>query len=265
VGIGKRKEWDRWKPLTGRLYAAQPSPGLGIQTVLSGIDGPTRKTEEKSEMAATKNKPVETEFEGPNVFDDAVIPYSVSFTVKGVKRFFFNAPNVDAYIRGDERRKAGVKRLHEPDYEEKVWRDDGVLCVPGNEFIKAMSEMSRGLPDPTKSGARSMRPIVPLAMGAHEEFCHFANGNGGLKAWDAIDERLGRLGTKMGPIRRPILLPGWETTVTIDVIWPEVFAPADIATLMTRAGQRGIGDATKIGYGRFIVLSVTEPSEISWT
>lgn len=216
---------------------------------------------------ATRAKPVETEFDGANVFDDAVIPYSLSFTVKGVKRFFFNAPNVDAYIRGDERRKAGVKRIETPDYEEKVWREDGTLCVPGNEFIKAMSEMSRGLPDPTKSGARSMRPIIPLAMSAHEEFCPFfrtVEVDQPIESWDYIDERLGRLGTKMGPIRRPILDAGWKVTVTIDVIWPEVFAPADIATLMTRAGQRGIGDATKIGYGRFVVLTISEPLEISW-
>jgi|SRR5215468_7782736 len=209
----------------------------------------------------------ETEFGDSNVFDDAIIPYSLTFTVKGVKRFFFNAPNVDAYIRGDERRKAGVKRIEEPNFEEKVWRDDESLAVPGNEFIKAMSEMSRGLPDPTKSGAKSMRPIIPLAMSAHEEFCpffRFSDPPQPIKTWDDVDERLGRLGTKMGPIRRPILTPGWKTTVTIDVIWPEVFAPADIATLMNRAGQRGIGDATKIGYGRFVVVSVSTPEEISW-
>ena len=207
---------------------------------------------------ATKTRRTETETES-GVFSDGVIPYSVTFTVKGVKSFFFNAPNVDAYIRGDEARKAGVKRVKE-DFEEKVWRVDGSLAVPGNEFVKAMSEMSRGLPDPTGSGARSARPIIPLAMGAHEEFCAFEEA----ETWDAIDQRLGRLGTKMGPIRRPILMPGWKTTVTIDVIWPETYSPADVSTLMTRGGLRGIGDATKIGYGRFVVVHTSEPTEISW-
>jgi len=220
-------------------------------------------------MATTASKKrarePQTEFDGAQVFDDAVIPYGVTFTVKGTKRFFFNAPNVDAYIRGDERRRAGVKRIEEPNYEEKVWRIDGSLAVPGNEFIKSMSEMSRGIPDPTKSGAKSARPIIPLAMGAHEEFCTFSHDDETpYETWDAIDERLGKLGTKMGPIRRPILLPGWQTQVTIDVIWPEVFSPADMATLMNRAGMRGIGDATKIGYGRFVVVSVSPPQEISW-
>lgn len=216
-------------------------------------------------MPTAKTK-VETELDGAGIFDDAVIPYSVNFTVKGVRWFFFNAPNVDAYVRGDDRRKAGVKRVEKPNFEEKVWRDDGVLCVPGNEFIKAISEMSRGLPDPTKSGAKSARPIIPLGMGAHEEFCPFYNDEGQpAESWDWIDQRLGRLGRTIGPIRRPILYSGWTTSVTIDVIWPEVFSPADISTLMTRAGQRGIGDATKIGYGRFIVMNVSEPSEISWT
>lgn len=216
-----------------------------------------------------RKKPVETELEEAKVFDDAVIPYSVEFTVRGVRTFFFNAPNVDAYIRGDEARKAGIKRLREPDHEEKVWRQDDVLAVPGNEFIKAMSEMSRGLPDPAKSGAKSMRPIIPLAMSAHQEFVPFFHVNGKgeqpYPKWDDVDMRLVRLGTKMGPCRRPVLHPGWQARVNIDVIWPEIFAPADIHTLMTRGGQRGIGDATKIGYGRFIVVNASTPTEISWT
>jgi len=219
---------------------------------------------------AGKKPPVVDE---ARVFDDALTPYSIYFTVRGVREFFFNAPNVDAYIRDDERRKAGIKRPPNPDFEEKVWRQDGALAVPGYEFIKAMKEMSRGLPDPTKSGAKSMRPIIPLALSAHEEFCSFMhyNGNGNegatepTETWDVVDERLGRLGTKMGPIRRPKLHPGWITSVTIDCTWPEVFSPADVTTLMNRAGQRGIGDGIAIGAGRFVVLAVSEPTEISWT
>jgi hypothetical protein len=223
-------------------------------------------------MASTKakTKATGTSTSRSRVFDDdALTPFSIGFTVRGVRSFFFNAANVDAYVAADERRRAGVKRLQKPDYEAKVWRHDGALAVPGNEFIKAMAEMARGLPDPTKSGAKSMRPIIPTALSAHEEFCPFFTRNGGgpepITVWDQIDERLGRLGAKMGPIRRPKLEPGWATSITIDCIWPEVFAPADIVTLMTRAGQRGIGDATKIGMGRFVVVDVSEPFEISWT
>lgn len=208
--------------------------------------------------------------DGTLVFtDDAITPFSIGFTVRGVKNFFFNAPNVDAYVASDERRKSGVKRIQETDYEAKVWRSDGGLVVPGNEFIKAMAEMARGLPDPTKSGARSMRPIIPTALSAHQEFCPFVHRNGkgtqAVEAWDVIDERLGRLGTKMGPIRRPILHAGWVTSVNIDCIWPEVFSPADVVVLMNRAGMRGIGDATRIGMGRYVVVEVAEPTEIAWT
>lgn len=201
--------------------------------------------------------------------DDGITPYAVGFTVRGVREFFFNAPNVDAYIKADEDRKAGVKRNLTPNYEDKVWRHDGALAVPGTEFIKAMAEMARGYPDPTKSGARSMRPIIFNAMSAAEEFCPFMhrNGNGDepKTTWDVIDERLAKLGTKMGPIRRPKLHAGWVTSVTINCIWPQVFAPADVAKLMERAGQRGIGDGIKIGAGRFVVVNVSEPSEIAWT
>ena len=114
-----------------------------------------------------------------------------------------------------------------------------------------------------------MRPIIPTALSAQEEFCVFVTRNGKAlqpnRAWDTIDQRLGRLGTTMAPLRRPRLEAGWVTGVTINCIWPEVFAPADIVTLMNRAGLRGIGDATKIGMGRFVVVEVSEPLEISWT
>jgi len=201
--------------------------------------------------------------------DDAITPFGIGFTVRGVRAFFFNAPNVDAYVAADERRKAGVKRLQTPNYEDKVWRQDGALAVDGAQFIKAIAEMARGLPDPTKSGAKSMRPIIPTAFSVKEEFCSFTtrNGNGSepVLEWDVIDERLGRLGTKMGPVRRPILHAGWTTSFTLLCIWPEVFSPADAVMLVNRAGQRGIGDAVRIGMGRFVVVEVSEPHEIAWT
>ena len=216
-------------------------------------------------MAASKSKDAES-----RVFsNDAVTPYGIEFTVRGVRAFFFNAPNVDAYVAADERRKAGVKRLQEPDYEQKVWRDEGALAVEGSQFIKAMAEMARGVPDPTKSGAKSMRPIIPTAFSVKEEFCRFFTRNGHgpepVESWDAIDMRLGRLGTSMGPIRRPVLHAGWTTNFTLLCIWPEVFSPADCVGLVTRAGQRGIGDAVRIGMGRFVVVEVSEPHEIAWT
>jgi hypothetical protein len=207
----------------------------------------------------------------PGVLDDALVPFSIGFRVKGVKHFFFNAPNVDAYVRGEGIRAAGVKtrRHNEINFEEKVWRNGDALAVPGNEFIKAMKEMARALPDPTKSGLRSMRPLIPTAMSTHEEFSVFTKQNGkgpvSVETWDAIDERLGKLGTKMGPIRRPILWAGWETEVRIDCVMPETFSPADVVTLFTRGGLRGIGDATVIGYGRYVVTRVDEPTEIAWT
>jgi hypothetical protein len=200
--------------------------------------------------------------------DDALTPFGMGFTVRGVRSFFFNAPNVDAYIAADERRKAGIKRQHEPDYEDKVWRVDGALAVEGSQFIKAMAEMARGLPDPAKSGAKSMRPVIPTAFSVKEEFCPFVvrNGKGPepVVEWDEIDMRLGRLGTSMGPVRRPILRAGWTTSFTLLCIWPEVFSPADAVQLVSRAGQRGIGDAVRIGMGRFVVVEVSEPHEIAW-
>jgi len=216
-------------------------------------------------------KPVEETDVSSLFSDDAFTPYSIEFTVRGVRQFFFNAPSVDAYEKADGDRKAGVKRDHsKKDFESMVWRVDDVLAVPGQEFVKAMADMARGFPDPTKSGAKSMRAVLPTALGAHETLCTFFTLDGKGQevpygTWDNIDKRLGRLGRTMAPIRRPILEPGWMVRVTIDCLWPEVFAPADVSKLFERGGMRGVGDATRIGYGRYLVVGNESPVEISWT
>lgn len=203
----------------------------------------------------------------PRAFaDDAETPFTIGFEIRGVKKFFFNAGNVDEY---EKREAASKKKIRLPDNPEaKVWRDgDGNLCVPGNEVIKAMGTAARGRKDPTNSGHRSMRPVVPLAMQVHEEMCPFIDGKGKpVRKWDDTDARLVRYNNKsMAPTRRPTLDAGWRLGFSIDVTWPEIFAPADVATLVARAGMIGIGDATTIGYGKFIVVRVEEPTEIRWT
>ena len=72
---------------------------------------------------ATKKK---TQDERRVFSDDALTPYSIKFTIRGVRDFFFNAGDVDAYEKADARREAGIKRRPEPNYEEKVWRHDGL-------------------------------------------------------------------------------------------------------------------------------------------
>lgn len=201
--------------------------------------------------------------------DDFETPYQISFRVRGVKAFFFNMPNVDEYERRDTAPKGRGRTQKDP--ETMVWRGEaGALAMPGDHFIKAMAEAARGYPDPTKSGHRSMKPVVRKAMSAHEDLCTFVHRNGRgeslVKNWDAIDKRLGRYGSNtMAPVRRPILEAGWETVVSIDVNWPAIFAPADIVRLMNMAGNQGVGDAIGIGYGRFVVVKVDDPTEVSWT
>jgi hypothetical protein len=199
--------------------------------------------------------------------DEGIAPYQIGFTVRGVKSFFFNAPRVDGPSWDQDAPKTKAKE----NLEIKVWRDDGGrLALPGYEFVKAIADAARGFPDPTKSGHKSMRPVVTKAMAAHEELVPFfaSNGRGRsfVKQWDDVDARLARFGNnRMGPQRRPILRAGWQVAVSIDVTWPEIFAPADIAVLMSRAGLLGVGDARTLGMGRFVVVATEPPREISWS
>ena len=135
--------------------------------------------------------------------------------------------------------------------------------------MKAIKDVGRGLPDPTKSGGKSLKSIATIAFNVEEEFCPFftRNGKGAepVLEWDAIDKRLGRLGRTMAPIRRPILNAGWSVSWTLNCMWPHIFSPADVVALAGWTGQRGVGDAVAIGMGRYVIVEVSEPHEISWT
>jgi hypothetical protein len=189
-------------------------------------------------------------------------PYTVGFTVKGVKRFFFNRYDVDDFYAKDES-PPGSRKRREHNPESLVWRvDTGELAVPALDFHKALLAAGRYMKDPSATGRRSSKPFLAEALVPDEELCSF-----GVKAWDEVDVRPTRL--KNGsviPKARPTLLPGWVSTVHISVTMPELLAPSTLSQLMTRAGQcRGIGDGSTIGYGRFVVVQVTEPAELAWS
>jgi hypothetical protein len=195
--------------------------------------------------------------------DTAILetPYTLGFTVKGVKPFFFNRYDVDGFYVSDSSPPGSrARREHNP--ETLVWRNGaGELALPALEFHKALSAAGRYMKDPSGTGRKSAKPFLGEALVPDEELCSF-----GVTEWDEIDVRPVRL--KNGsviPKARPILVPGWSVSVHISVTMPELLSPAQVAQLMTRAGQcRGLGDGATIGYGRFVVVKVSEPAELAW-
>jgi hypothetical protein len=188
-------------------------------------------------------------------------PYVIGFTVRGTRSFFFNRYDVDEFYEVDASPK-GSKVRRDKDPMRLVWRDEvGDLCVPSTDFHKAVTEAGRYMPDVTATGRRSARPEVQRALIPVEELCSF-----GVDEPSAIDVRPTRL--KNGatiPKARPILVPGWETSIHLEVALPEFFTPARVVELMGRAGRvMGIGDATAIGFGRFVITSIDAPREIQW-
>lgn len=205
-------------------------------------------------MATMEKRLLEGDFE---------TPYSIEFTVKGVKRFFFNRFDVDGFERLQDKppgAKSGKFKNRDP--EVLVWRaEDGTLAVEGKDFQKALGEAGRYFKDPTGTGRRSSKPFVEQSTSAEEELCSF-----GVKDWDEIDVRPARLrnGATV-PVYRPVLLAGWETKVTIDVAMPDHLRPGDLVGLMTLAGRiQGIGDNRKFGFGRYVVTNVETPQDLIW-
>lgn len=188
-------------------------------------------------------------------------PYSIGFQVRGTRSFFFNRYDVDEFFELDAAPK-GSKLRRDKDPMRLVWRaDDGTLAVQSLDFLKAMREAGRYMPDVTATGRKSAMPEVPRALVPVEELCSF-----GVDDVDAIDVRPVKMrsGSKV-PKARPILTPGWETSVHFEVMLPEFFWPSRVVELMVRAGRvLGIGDGTTIGYGRFLVVNVEAPREIEW-
>ena len=195
--------------------------------------------------------------------NDFETPYSIGFTVKGIKTFFFNRFDVNGFEASMDAPPGSKKnKFKNRDMETLVWRaDDGMLAVEGKDFQKALSAAGRYFKDPSGTGRRSVKPMTEEALTAEEELCSF-----GVKTWDAIDVRPARLrnGATV-PVYRPILKAGWELQVTIDVALPDHLRPGDIAGLMNLAGRiHGVGDNRKYGFGRFVVTNVEAPQDLTW-
>jgi hypothetical protein len=187
----------------------------------------------------------------------AEMPYVIGFTVRGTRSLFFNRYDIEGFYEKDSAAKGSKVRRTE-NLEALPWRDDdGKLCLPSTEFHKALTEVGRYLPDVTHTGRRSARPEVQRALIPVEEFCPL-----GVSEY-IRDVRAVRYNGATVPKARPILAPGWETSVHIEVVLPEFFTPSLVIELMARAGRvYGVGDATAIGYGRFVVTAVEEPKEV---
>lgn len=211
-------------------------------------------------MATAAKERVKSEIDAELV-EAIEIPYSMTFTVRGVRWYFFSRPDVNEFEK-KENAAPGSRLRKETDPETLVWRnEDGQLCCPGSQFKQAMLVAARYLPDVTKTGRKSLQTTFGEVVNVADELCTF-----GVKKWDDVDTRLVKYRNgAFGPRRRPVLYEGWETSCTVQVSEPQVVSPGTIAIIMQKAGlARGLGDNAKWGYGRFVVSEIGDPENLIW-
>lgn len=174
-------------------------------------------------------------------------PYTVTFALRGLRPFLFNALHTYAEEDPGEAKKP---RTPPKDYEAMVWRnDDGELCLPVSHVIASIAHAGRYFKSPiaTRGSAKTtlQEAMVPTAEDA----------TFGVKAWDAVDFAIARYAGKSRapkPTWRPRLEKGWTLTGSFSVITPDLYGPARLLELLNHAGRVcGIGDGRKIGFGRF--------------
>jgi len=199
--------------------------------------------------SSTKVRPDEQELEARYGIEQ---PYTVTLRLRGVTPLLFNRfADLEGYA---EEGVAGKKKPRErevKDYEAMIWRDeDGNVSVPSQMVIASLVSAGRYFKSPISSngGATTTlrEALVPAA-----EYASF-----GVSEWDCIDFRLARNGDvkrSPKPTWRPRLEKGWLLTAQLGVVVPELYGPAKLLEIASRAGLTcGIGDGRKIGLGRFI-------------
>ncbi len=174
-------------------------------------------------------------------------PYTVTFTLRGLRPFLFNA--LHTYAEEDPG-EAKSPRTPPKDYEAMVWRNDGgELALPVANVIASIAHAGRYFKTPIgRTG--SAKTTLQEAMVPSSDDATFS-----VKDWDAVDFQIARYAGKSRapkPTWRPRLEKGWALTGSFSVITPELYGPARLLELITHAGRVcGIGDGRKIGYGRF--------------
>jgi hypothetical protein len=204
---------------------------------------------------ATKTK---TKAESSRLIEDGSIglPYSMTLHLRGVTPFLFNRMDIETYDAEPAPEKTPRRR---PAYESMVWRDEnGLLAVPTENVVASIVSAGKYFKTPLGSSGSATQTLVE-ALVPLGEFASF-----GVESWDTIDFRRARNADRKRspkPTYRPRLEVGWACSATFSVNLPELYGPAKLLEIASRAGSvMGVGDGRRIGMGRY-VLDGHETSE----
>lgn len=186
------------------------------------------------------------------------LPYTMTLRLRGVTPFLFNRMDIEAYDR-EEGPGSKRKPRTRPEYESMVWRDDsGHLAYPVRSVIASIGRAGKYFKSPIASNGSATPTLFEALVPGQED------GSFGVDKWDAIDFRKanhGDIKRTPKPTYRPRLEIGWLWVGTVSITVPELYGPAKLMEIITRAGTvMGIGDGRKIGFGRY-VLDGTDLSE----
>lgn len=179
------------------------------------------------------------------------LPYTITLRLRGVQPLLFNRMDIEAYDAESEPASKRKPRSR-PEYESMVWRDDdGNLAIPVRNVIGSIVHAGKYYKTPIGSNGSAMNTLrealVPVS-----ELAPFDTSE-----WDAIDFRHAKFAdTKRSPkpTYRPRLETGWLLTASVSVVTPELYGPAKLLEIISRAGAvMGIGDGRKIGFGRYVL------------
>lgn len=191
-------------------------------------------------------------------------PYTVTLRLRGVTPLLFNRfTDLEGYADSSVAGKRKPREREVKDFEAMVWRDDdGNLAVPSQMVIASIVNAGRYFKSPIASngGATTTlrEALVPAA-----EYASFD-----VSEWDCIDFRLARNGDikrSPKPTHRPRFEKGWSLTAQLGVVVPELYGPAKLLEIVSRAGLTcGIGDGRKLGFGRFVADGLDTEEGLVW-
>lgn len=191
-------------------------------------------------------------------------PYTLTLNLRGVTPLLFNRfVDLEGYADAAVAGKRKPREREVKDYEAMVWRDEnGDLAVPTQMVLATIIGAGRYFKSPIASNGGATTTLREAMIPA-AEYASF-----GVPSWDCIDFRLARNGDvkrSPKPTWRPRLEKGWRITAQIGVVVPELYGPAKLLEIVSRAGTvSGIGDGRKIGFGRFVPDGMETAEGIIW-
>jgi hypothetical protein len=190
--------------------------------------------------------------------------YTIELQLRGVRPLLFNKfANLEGYAEEPSAPKRKPRERELRDYEAMIWRnDEGELALPCENVIASIVGGARYFRSPISNNG-SARNTLQEGLVPVSEF-----GSFGVSEWDCIDFRLCRnsdIKRSPKPTWRPRLEKGWLLTASVGVTAPELYGPANIAEIVTRAGVAvGLGDGRRIGMGRFVLAGLEVSEGIPW-